>query len=81
VREVPKAGRATGEPGAGADHLDRGVGAQRLLQRRGVRILEAGDVLAQQFPGTRLGRLDDVLWRRSDFVQPGPRSLQRALDG
>jgi hypothetical protein len=81
VREVAQAGLAAGEPRAGAGHLDRGVGAQRLLQGPGIGVLEAGDVLAEQFPGARLGRLDDPLRRRRDFIQPGAGALQRAFHG
>src|SRR4029453_8772749 len=80
VREVTQAGRAAGEPGAGADQLYRGVGAQCLLQGCDVGILESGDVLAEQFPGPRFGGLDHLLWLRSRFLDSGAGPLQGALD-
>jgi hypothetical protein len=41
VRQESQAGHAAGEPAAGPDHLDRGVGAQRLFQ--GGRLHHVGD--------------------------------------
>jgi hypothetical protein len=80
MREVTQACHAAGEPGASADQFDGGVGTQRLLQGGGVGVLEPGDVAGEQFPGVRLGWLDDAVRGRSDLVEPGAGSLQRAPD-
>jgi hypothetical protein len=68
VREVPQAGRAAGESRARAHHLDRGVGAQRLLQGRGVGVLEPGDVLAEQLPDWSIGSIRYYFPNKDELV-------------
>src|SRR5262249_35678222 len=76
VCEVAQARRAAGEPGASAPHFYRSVGTQRRFQSRDIGVLEPGDVLAEQSPGLRLGRLEQQLRRRGHILEPSAGSLQ-----
>jgi hypothetical protein len=55
--------------------LEHGVPAQQSLEGGRVGGLERGDVLVEQGPGGRLGRLGDLAVGRGHVVEPGAGAL------